>query len=223
MSTHSGLLAGCVVPCPFSADVAYRPGATPVLIIDGTHCTVVRRATGSALRNKPVARGWSATHHALPVGHSISAEDEQVALGMAHVSSEVRLMTLREGPILFDGAQRPTLTNFVSRPLSGYVNWDNPAASANPSTVTRPAQLPVLRRASGIISSTSITSKAPAANPLIAPPTCDPATVASANPPRVDAAHTAVTGSPQPKHRTTGASGTDHVAGRAESPRGDSR
>ena len=44
-----------------------------------------------------------------------------------------------------------------------------PAATAKPSTVTRPATSPARWAASGIIESMSMTSSAPAANPLIAP------------------------------------------------------
>jgi phospholipase/carboxylesterase len=82
MSTHSGLLAGAVLfrPLPpFSADVAYRPGATPVLIIDGTHDPRRSPGDGQRLADKLSRAGAVVTHHALPVGHSISAEDEQVA------------------------------------------------------------------------------------------------------------------------------------------------
>jgi hypothetical protein len=45
---------------------------------------------------------------------------------------------------------------------------ESPAATAKPTTVTSPAGRPALRAASGIIESISITSSAPAANPLIA-------------------------------------------------------
>jgi hypothetical protein len=49
----------------------------------------------------------------------------------------------------------------------GQVRLDSAAATANPSTVARPAMLPAFSRASGTIESTSITSSAPAANPSI--------------------------------------------------------
>ena len=54
------------------------------------------------------------------------------------------------------------------RAVGGQERPDSPAATAKPSTVTRPETSPPLRTASGIIESMSITSSAPAANPSTA-------------------------------------------------------
>ena len=58
-----------------------------------------------------------------------------------------------------------------SKPVQTYaaqLTPDSPAATAKPSTVTKPATLPAWRAASGIIESISMTSRAPAAKPLMA-------------------------------------------------------
>ena len=57
---------------------------------------------------------------------------------------------------------------------------DSPAATANPSVVTRPVVLPACSVASGIIESTSITIRAPAAKPLM--PACSSSEAMSAIP-----------------------------------------
>jgi phospholipase/carboxylesterase len=82
MSTHSGVLAGAVLfrPLPpFAADDSYRPGPTRVLIIDGTHDLRRSPGDGQRLAGKLSRAGAVVTHHVLPVGHSITTEDEQIA------------------------------------------------------------------------------------------------------------------------------------------------
>ncbi len=59
----------------------------------------------------------------------------------------------------------------ISRPgrrNAAQLMLDSPAATAKPRTVTKPATLPAWRAASGIIESISMTSRAPAAKPLMA-------------------------------------------------------
>jgi len=82
MSTHADVLAGAVLfrPLPpFAADSAYRPGPTPVLIIDGAHDPRRSPGDGQRLAEMLTRAGAVVTHHVLPDGHSITAEDEQIA------------------------------------------------------------------------------------------------------------------------------------------------
>ena len=82
LSACSGVLAGAVLfrPLPpFAADASYRPGATPVLIIDGTQDPRRSAGDGQRLAGKLSRAGAVVTHHVLPVGHSITAEDVQIA------------------------------------------------------------------------------------------------------------------------------------------------
>jgi phospholipase/carboxylesterase len=79
---HPGLLAGAILfrpLSPFSHDLPHRLDRTPVLIIDGEKDS--RRSPGDGLRlaERLVSAGALVTHHALPVGHSITAEDRQIA------------------------------------------------------------------------------------------------------------------------------------------------
>jgi phospholipase/carboxylesterase len=80
--THPGLLAGAILfrpLSPFTHDVPHRLDNTPVLIIDGEKD--VRRSPGDGLRlaERLVRAGAMMTHHVLPVGHSITAEDKRIA------------------------------------------------------------------------------------------------------------------------------------------------
>jgi phospholipase/carboxylesterase len=79
---HPGLLAGAILfrPLfPFTRDLPHRLGRTPVLIIDGEKDS--RRLPGDGLRvaDRLVRAGALVTHHMLPVGHSITAEDKRIA------------------------------------------------------------------------------------------------------------------------------------------------
>ena len=80
--THPGLLAGAILfrpLCPFTHDLPHRLDGTPVLIIDGEKDS--RRSPGDGLRlaERLVRAGAVVTHHVLPVGHSITAEDKRIA------------------------------------------------------------------------------------------------------------------------------------------------
>jgi phospholipase/carboxylesterase len=82
--THPGLLAGAILfrpLSPFTHDLPHRLDSTPVLIIDGQEDS--RRSPGDGLRlaERLVRAGALVTHHVLPVGHSISAEDRRIAGG----------------------------------------------------------------------------------------------------------------------------------------------
>jgi phospholipase/carboxylesterase len=79
---HPGLLAGAILfrPLfPFTHDLPHRLDSTPVLIIDGEKDS--RRSPGDGVRlaERLVRAGASVTHHVLPVGHSITAGDKQIA------------------------------------------------------------------------------------------------------------------------------------------------
>jgi phospholipase/carboxylesterase len=79
---HPGLLAGAILfrpLSPFTRDLPHRLDNTPVLIIDGERD--VRRSPGDGLRlaGRLVRAGALVTHHVLPVGHAITAEDRRIA------------------------------------------------------------------------------------------------------------------------------------------------
>jgi phospholipase/carboxylesterase len=79
---HPGLLAGAILfrpLSPFTHDVPHRLDGTPALIIDGEKDS--RRTPGDGLRlaERLVRAGAFVTHHVLPVGHSITAEDKRIA------------------------------------------------------------------------------------------------------------------------------------------------
>jgi phospholipase/carboxylesterase len=77
-----GLLAGAVLLrplLPFQVDPSVRLDGTPVLIIDGAKDS--RRSAGDGLRlaERLIRAGAVVTHHVLPVGHSITASDRELA------------------------------------------------------------------------------------------------------------------------------------------------
>jgi phospholipase/carboxylesterase len=77
-----GLLAGAILfrpLSPFTHDLPHRLDTTPVLIIDGEKDS--RRTPGDGLRlaERLIRAGALVTHHALPVGHLITAEDKRIA------------------------------------------------------------------------------------------------------------------------------------------------
>jgi phospholipase/carboxylesterase len=81
--TRPGLLRGAILfrpLSPFTDDLANRLDATPVLIIDGERDS--RRSPGDGLRLAERLRRAGATvmHHVLPVGHSITSGDREIAL-----------------------------------------------------------------------------------------------------------------------------------------------
>ena len=76
------LLAGDILfrpLSPFRDDLPIRLYGTPVLIIDGERDS--RRSPGDGLRlaERLTRAGAAVTHHVLPVGHSITAADRQIA------------------------------------------------------------------------------------------------------------------------------------------------
>ncbi len=80
--TRPGLLAAAVLLrplSPFSHDLPHRLDKTPVLIIDGDKDS--RRSPGDGLRlaERLLRAGALVTRHALPIGHSITAEDGRIA------------------------------------------------------------------------------------------------------------------------------------------------
>ncbi|UCI09374.1 alpha/beta hydrolase [Mesorhizobium sp. B1-1-8] len=86
--THPSLLAAAVLfrpLSPFSHDLPHRLDRTPVLIVDGNRDG--RRSPGDGLRlaGRLAGAGALVTHHVLPVGHSITAEDRRIASGWLQV------------------------------------------------------------------------------------------------------------------------------------------
>jgi phospholipase/carboxylesterase len=80
--TRPSLLAGAILfrpLSPFSRDVPTRLDGVPVLIIDGENDS--RRLPGDGLRlaERLTRAGAGVTHHVLPIGYSLTAEDRRVA------------------------------------------------------------------------------------------------------------------------------------------------
>lgn len=80
--TRPGLLAGAILfrpLSPFSHELPAHLDGTPVLIIDGVEDT--RRSPGDGLRvaERLTRAGATVTHHVLPVGHSITEIDREIA------------------------------------------------------------------------------------------------------------------------------------------------
>ena len=82
VATYPEALAGAILLrplSPFTNDASYRRSTIPVLIIDGAEDR--RRSAGDGHRLAAQLRrtGAVVSHEVLPVGHSISAEDERLA------------------------------------------------------------------------------------------------------------------------------------------------
>jgi len=80
--TRPSLVAGAILfrpLSPFRHDLPTRLYGTPVLIIDGEKDS--RRSPGDGLRvaERLAHAGGTVAHHVLPVGHSITALDRQIA------------------------------------------------------------------------------------------------------------------------------------------------
>jgi len=60
-------------------DLPHRLDTTPVLIIDGEKDSRRSPGDGSRLAERLVRAGALVTHHVLPVGHSVTAEDKRIA------------------------------------------------------------------------------------------------------------------------------------------------
>jgi phospholipase/carboxylesterase len=77
-----GLLASAILfrpLSPFTRDLRHRLDGTPVLIIDGEKDS--RREPGDRLCQveRLTRAGATVTHHVLPVGHSITEADREIA------------------------------------------------------------------------------------------------------------------------------------------------
>jgi phospholipase/carboxylesterase len=80
--THPGLLSAAILfrpLSPFLQDLPIRIDGTPVLIIDGEKDSRRSPGDGARLAERLIRAGATVTHHVLPVGHSITAMDEQIA------------------------------------------------------------------------------------------------------------------------------------------------
>jgi phospholipase/carboxylesterase len=80
--TRPGLLAGAVLfrpLSPFRDDVTSTLNGTPVLIIDGEKDTRRSPGDGTLLAGRLTRAGAAVSHHVLPVGHSITAMDREIA------------------------------------------------------------------------------------------------------------------------------------------------
>ncbi len=84
---HPGVLAGAILfrpLSPFTGDLPHRLNNTPVLIIDGEKDNRRSPNDGLRLAERLVRAGASVTHHVLPVGHSITAQDKLIASEWLH-------------------------------------------------------------------------------------------------------------------------------------------
>ena len=80
--TRPGLLAGAVLLrplSPFQDDLPTGLNGTPVLIIDGEKDSRRSPGDGARLAERTIRSGATVTHHVLPVGHSITAMDREIA------------------------------------------------------------------------------------------------------------------------------------------------
>ena len=79
---HPELLAGAILfrPLPwFDDDSPVRLGATPVLILDGDQDDCRSSGDGYRLAQRLCHAGARVAHHVLPVRHSITDMDRQIA------------------------------------------------------------------------------------------------------------------------------------------------
>lgn len=82
LATHPEMLAGVVLfrpLSPFTTDASYGRGSIPVLIVDGAYDQRRSVGDGRRLAERLSGAGAVLTHQVLPVGHSISDEDEELA------------------------------------------------------------------------------------------------------------------------------------------------
>jgi phospholipase/carboxylesterase len=80
--TRPSLLAGAILfrpLSPFVGDLPPRLDGTPVLIIDGEKDSRRSPGDGARLAERLIRAGATVTHHVLPVGHSITALDREIA------------------------------------------------------------------------------------------------------------------------------------------------
>jgi phospholipase/carboxylesterase len=80
--TRPGLLAGAILfrpLSPFRADLPTKLDGTPILIIDGEKDSRRLPGDGARLAERTIRAGATVTHHVLPVGHSITPLDREIA------------------------------------------------------------------------------------------------------------------------------------------------
>jgi phospholipase/carboxylesterase len=80
--TRPGLLAGAILVrplSPFRDDLPTRLGGVQVLTIDGEKDSRRSPGDGARLADRLVRAGAMISHHVLPVGHSITAMDQEIA------------------------------------------------------------------------------------------------------------------------------------------------
>ena len=85
--TRPGLLAGAILfrpLSPFRDDLPTRLDGTPVLIIDGEKDSRRSPGDGARLADRLARAGAMVSHHVLPVGHSITAMDREIAREWLH-------------------------------------------------------------------------------------------------------------------------------------------
>jgi phospholipase/carboxylesterase len=80
--TRPDLLAGAILFRPLSSftdDPPSRLDGAPVLIIDGEKHSHQLPGDGVRLAERLIRAGATVTHHVLPVGHSITSLDREIA------------------------------------------------------------------------------------------------------------------------------------------------
>jgi len=80
--TRPGLLAGAILfrpLSPFPRDLPAGLDGTPVLIIDGEKDARRSSGDGARLAERLTRAGATVTHRVLPVGHSITPLDREIA------------------------------------------------------------------------------------------------------------------------------------------------
>jgi phospholipase/carboxylesterase len=80
--TRPGLLAGAILfrpLSPFRADLPTKLDGTSILIIDGEKDSRRLPGDGARLAERTIHAGATVTHHVLPVGHSITPLDREIA------------------------------------------------------------------------------------------------------------------------------------------------
>jgi predicted esterase len=80
--TRPGLLAGAILfrpLSPFRGDPPAHLDGAPVLIIDGEKDSRRSPGDGALLADRLTYAGAMVSHHVLPVGHSITAMDREIA------------------------------------------------------------------------------------------------------------------------------------------------
>jgi phospholipase/carboxylesterase len=85
--TRPGLLASAILfrpLSPFAHDLPARLDGVPVLVIDGENDSRRSPGDGARLADRLTRAGAAVTHHVLPVGHSITAMDREIARVWLH-------------------------------------------------------------------------------------------------------------------------------------------